>query len=256
MDIVSLCPHFYNRTEAGHFSWLSLNNVTDKLHYDPVTSLYEPPNILCSPGWSVSKTDGAHKLAQIFHIWLLPTKPGPAPADWSHSSHYLHHTPERQFISNLGLYSDADRHTHTLLIGLLSGIGTPFSKSFHIHVPDWMYCVGEWWFWLPLLARCCFIVSISTPESLAFLMADVARGHPDRLEKTARRESVVSVYFGLHTHTHTNTRSTNMQYSFWRHVKKKHSIIVRGKGVLLDLVLCLKLEDTQDRQDWCSSSPV
>lgn len=36
--------------------------------------------------------------------------------------------------------------------------------------------------WLPLLAHCCFIVSISTPESLAFLMADVARGQPDRLE--------------------------------------------------------------------------
>ena len=29
--------------------------------------------------------------------------------------------------------------------------------------------------------RCCFIVSISTPESRAFLMAEVARGQPERL---------------------------------------------------------------------------
>lgn len=39
-----------------------------------------------------------------------------------------------------------------------------------------------WTQWMvPLLGRC-FSVSISTPDSLAFFMADVARGQPDRLE--------------------------------------------------------------------------
>lgn len=38
--------------------------------------------IHCRPGWSVRKTDGAHnhKLAQIFHVWLLPRKPSPVPS--------------------------------------------------------------------------------------------------------------------------------------------------------------------------------
>lgn len=78
--------------------------------------------------------------------------------------------------------------------------------SLHTH---WSYyisiCLNSciWWWvmslWLPLLAHCCFIVSISTPESLAFLMADVARGQPDRLKekkKTASR----SVSLGCSTH--------------------------------------------------------
>lgn len=34
--------------------------------------------------------------------------------------------------------------------------------------------------WLPLLARC-RMVSICSPDSFAFFMADVARGHPDKL---------------------------------------------------------------------------
>lgn len=46
--------------------------------------------------------------------------------------------------------------------------------------------------WLPLLAHCCFIVSISTPESLAFLMADVARGQPDKLEVKKKQQVEVS----------------------------------------------------------------
>lgn len=33
---------------------------------------------------------------------------------------------------------------------------------------------------LPLLARC-RMVSICSPDSFAFFMADVARGHPDKL---------------------------------------------------------------------------
>lgn len=39
--------------------------------------------------------------------------------------------------------------------------------------------------WLPLLARC-LMVSICSPDSFAFFMADVARGHPDRLWKDRR----------------------------------------------------------------------
>jgi hypothetical protein len=35
--------------------------------------------------------------------------------------------------------------------------------------------------WLPLLARC-LIVSICSPDSFAFFMADVALGHPDKLQ--------------------------------------------------------------------------
>ena len=39
---------------------------------------------------------------------------------------------------------------------------------------------------LPLLARC-RMVSICSPDSFAFFMADVARGHPDKLG--ARQET-------------------------------------------------------------------
>lgn len=44
---------------------------------------------------------------------------------------------------------------------------------------------GEGWSGgpLPLLPGRCFSVSISTPDSLAFFMADVARGQPERLEE-------------------------------------------------------------------------
>lgn len=54
-------------------------------------------------------------------------------------AHYLHPNPGWQFILR-------QCSPHTLfLIGSLSEI--LFSKSFHIHVPDWLYCVGEWDGW-------------------------------------------------------------------------------------------------------------
>lgn len=107
-----------------------------------------------SPEWSVRKTDGArdHGPAHIFGVWLLPCRPGSVLPDWSHSSHYFHRAPEWQFVSNLSFllrcrspHERAHTHTHTFMIGWLFEIGTLFRKSFHIHVPDWLYCVSEWW---------------------------------------------------------------------------------------------------------------
>lgn len=57
------------------------------------------------------------------------------------------------------------------------------------------------WLSLPLLARWCFIVSISTPESLAFLMAEVARGQPDRLQAATTSKLCFRIFFFLwHPH--------------------------------------------------------
>lgn len=54
-------------------------------------------------------------------------------------AHYLRPTPGWQFI-----FRQCSPHT-LFLIGSLSEI--LFSKPFHIHVPDWLHCVGEWGGW-------------------------------------------------------------------------------------------------------------
>lgn len=52
---------------------------------------------------------------------------------------------------------------------------------------------------LPLLARC-RMVSICSPDSFAFFMADVARGQPDKLGTTRQEMALV---MGLKAHRET-----------------------------------------------------
>lgn len=56
---------------------------------------------------------------------------------------------------------------------------------------------------LPLLARC-RMVSICSPDSFAFFMADVARGQPDKLGTTRQEMALV---MGLKAHREAVTRS-------------------------------------------------
>lgn len=189
----------------------------------------------CSPGWSVSKTDGAHnrRPAQIFHVWLLLTEAGPVPLDWSHSSHYLHHTPERHFISNLGLYSGTDRHIHTpswlayyLKLELCSVNHS--TSMFLIGCIVWVSggCGYRCWHVAALL--------LAFPLRRAWL-SSWQRWHVDNptdWRKKREEGGTVSVYTGLHTWS-------TFSVSFNGRLRRNTPSLSVRKGGLLDLVLHL-----------------
>lgn len=100
----------------------------------------------------------------------------------------------------------------------------------------WLAVVCLWVvrLWLPLLAHCCFIVSISTPESLAFRMADVARGQPDRLEAKKQEEDE-----DLQNYSRVPYCSRKWKNKIWE-------LIFNITQVLNSLVLCLPVHFNVD----------
>lgn len=108
---VTVCLQLYNTTGPGHLSWLILNNLTDKLHCDPVTSLYEALKFHGSPGWRGGT--GNHKIAQTFQLIICTlTLVGSLYSDNAHRTH-------SSWLVHYLKFCSANHSTSMFLIGYI-----------------------------------------------------------------------------------------------------------------------------------------